>query len=83
MRSSVLIGAFNEMLAQIQQRDAALLEAHDELDAKVKERTAELKLAEENLRVLSSGCSSCKTRRDATFPASCTIARDNPSRPWE
>ncbi|HXN66000.1 MAG TPA: CHASE sensor domain-containing protein [Candidatus Acidoferrales bacterium] len=50
----VLIGAFNEMLAQIQQRDAALLEAHDDLDAKVKERTAELKLAEENLRVLST-----------------------------
>ncbi len=51
---AVLIHAFNEMLAQIQQSDAALLEAHDELDAKVKERTAELKLAEENLRVLSS-----------------------------
>jgi signal transduction histidine kinase len=50
---AVLIHAFNEMLAQIQQRDAALLEAHDELDAKVKERTAELKFAEESLRLLS------------------------------
>ena len=37
-----LIDGFNEMLAQIQQRDEALRGAHDELEKRVAERTAEL-----------------------------------------
>ncbi|MBV9573923.1 MAG: hypothetical protein JOY93_07685 [Acidobacteriales bacterium] len=51
---AALIGAFNEMLAQIQKRDTALQEAHDELEARVKERTTDLKVAEENLSALSN-----------------------------
>jgi len=50
---AVLIRAFNDMLAQIQQRDSALQAAHDELESRVRERTGELRLAEENLRTLS------------------------------
>lgn len=42
---SVLIEAFNEMLAQIEQRDLALRHARDELEERVQERTAELKTA--------------------------------------
>lgn len=38
----VLIDAFNDMLAQIQQRDAALQSAHDQLEKRVEERTREL-----------------------------------------
>lgn len=38
-----LIDGFNEMLAQIQQRDDALRRAHDELENRVVERTAELR----------------------------------------
>jgi signal transduction histidine kinase/CheY-like chemotaxis protein/HAMP domain-containing protein len=37
-----LMGVFNEMLDQIQARDAALQGAHDNLDLRVRERTAEL-----------------------------------------
>jgi len=37
-----LIERFNEMLAQIQERDTALQRAHDELEIRVKERTKEL-----------------------------------------
>jgi PAS domain S-box-containing protein len=37
-----LIDAFNEMLTQIQQRDAALQSARDQLEHRVQERTAEL-----------------------------------------
>jgi signal transduction histidine kinase/DNA-binding response OmpR family regulator len=53
----VLIDEFNEMLAQIQQRDQALQQAHDLLEARVRERTKELqqevaerKRAEERLQ---------------------------------
>ena len=42
---SVLVEAFNEMLAQIQERDIALLKAHDELELRVQERTTELAAA--------------------------------------
>ena len=42
---SVLIDAFNEMLAQIEQRDLALRHAKDELEERVQERTTELKTA--------------------------------------
>lgn len=37
-----LFAGFNEMLTQIQQRDAALLAAHDDLERRVQERTREL-----------------------------------------
>ncbi len=37
-----LIDGFNEMLAQIQSRDAALQQAHDELELRVANRTVEL-----------------------------------------
>src|SRR6266478_8495231 len=39
---SILIGTFNEMLAQIQERDAAVQKAHDELERRVEERTTQL-----------------------------------------
>jgi len=39
----LLINAFNEMLAQIQQRDLALVNANELLEKKVEERTADLK----------------------------------------
>jgi signal transduction histidine kinase len=51
---AVLIEAFNEMLAQIQQRDTALQQAHDELESRVQRRTAQLQTAHEKLKVLSS-----------------------------
>ncbi len=37
-----LVDQFNEMLTQIQERDAALLNAHDRLEERVRERTREL-----------------------------------------
>jgi two-component system, sensor histidine kinase and response regulator len=46
----VLIDAFNEMLAQIQKRDAALKSAHDALEARVQERTRSLRESEMVLR---------------------------------
>jgi signal transduction histidine kinase len=39
----LLIKAFNEMLAQIQQRDLALVNANEQLERKVEERTVDLK----------------------------------------
>jgi len=45
----LLVDRFNEMLDQIQQRDAALQKAHDDLEIRVQERTAELKRAQEKL----------------------------------
>jgi len=52
-----LIDGFNEMLTQIQERDAALQETHDDLEQRVEQRTeqlqqeiAERKRAEETLR---------------------------------
>jgi signal transduction histidine kinase len=50
---SALTGTFNEMLAQIEERDAKLLQARDALERRVVERTAELGAAEVNLRRLS------------------------------
>jgi two-component system sensor kinase FixL len=44
-----LIDAFNEMLEQIQHRDAELVEAKEKLEARVKERTADLTTANEQL----------------------------------
>jgi light-regulated signal transduction histidine kinase (bacteriophytochrome)/HAMP domain-containing protein len=45
----VLIQAFNEMLAQIQRRDVALVEANEQLEERVRERTAELQRTNERL----------------------------------
>jgi signal transduction histidine kinase/CheY-like chemotaxis protein len=48
---TTLIAAFNEMLAQIQERDAALQEAHAELERRVEERTAQLAAANKELEL--------------------------------
>jgi signal transduction histidine kinase/CheY-like chemotaxis protein len=50
---AILIDAFNEMLAQIQQNEKALREARDDLELRVKERTAELEKAKEELEAFS------------------------------
>ena len=44
-----LVDGFNEMLAQIQDRDAALQTARDSLERRVQERTAELATANQSL----------------------------------
>ncbi len=46
----VLIDGFNDMLAQIQTRDAALQSAHNELEKRVQERTKSLEQANAALR---------------------------------
>jgi len=45
----LLIQAFNEMLGQIEQRDAALVEANEQLEARVRERMTELESANQRL----------------------------------
>jgi signal transduction histidine kinase len=49
----ILVDAFNTMLTQIQERDAALSEAQAELEARVEERTAELRTANRELEAFS------------------------------
>jgi signal transduction histidine kinase len=49
----VLISTFNEMLAQIQERDAALGKARDHLEQQVQERTAQLNAANADLEAFS------------------------------
>jgi signal transduction histidine kinase len=50
---SVLIESFNNMLSQIQERDAALQKAHDELEQGVQERTRELATSNKELESFS------------------------------
>jgi len=47
----ILIGGFNEMLEQIQERDARLASYREELEQQVSIRTAELKTSNDNLRI--------------------------------
>jgi len=49
----ILIEAFNEMLAEIQERDGALLKAHDELEQRVQERTAALEEVNKELEAFT------------------------------
>jgi len=49
----VLIDAFNTMLSQIQERDAALTRARNELESRVEARTAELQAANRELEAFS------------------------------
>ena len=48
-----LTEAFNEMLAEIQRRDAALEQARNELELRVEERTAQLRAANRELEAFS------------------------------
>ena len=47
----ILIGAFNEMLKQIQEGEGALRKAHDELEQRVLERTAQLAAVNQTLEL--------------------------------
>lgn len=57
---SILVDAFNEMLAQIQQREDDLKGAHDQLEQRVEERTAELVAAKKEVEEYSESILSAK-----------------------
>jgi hypothetical protein len=50
---TILIDAFNEMLAQIGESEGALRKAHDGLEQRVRERTAELQAAKDEVEAFS------------------------------
>lgn len=50
---AILVSAFNVMLTQIQERDAALIDARNRLEQRVEERTAELQNANRELEAFS------------------------------
>jgi signal transduction histidine kinase/DNA-binding response OmpR family regulator len=50
---SILVDAFNEMLAQIDRNEQDLRKAHDELEQRVQERTAELQAAKDEVEAFS------------------------------
>jgi signal transduction histidine kinase/DNA-binding response OmpR family regulator len=57
---STLIDAFNEMMAQIERKEAGLNRAHDELEQRVQERTQELVAAQKEVEAYSQSILSAK-----------------------
>ena len=67
----LLIDAFNEMLEQIQHRDAALTNAKNKLETRVRERTAELSLAYKRTEGLNRLKGNLLTSRDLARKLKC------------